>query len=265
MFMVIIMGLMLGLMDSAFDFKYVDQGDESYLTYLMTDWPVYEIFWRGSFLVIAILFGFIFSFQYNKRKDSETLFKELFDNVIPVCITTNNHEVIMANSSYSDIFGPHLQPGEKIKCYESRPGPRCRTKDCPLQIISEGGQDVYVCESIKVYEDNQNKTFIVTATPHRDAQGNQIGILECFQDITERRKLEKEKESLIEQLKETVEKVKTLSGFLPICANCKKIRDDKGYWKQVEAYISEHSEAEFSHSICPDCNAKYYDQLKKHF
>jgi len=57
--------------------------------------------------------------------------------------------------------------------------------------------------------------------------------------------------------------VKTLSGFLPICASCKKIRDDKGYWNQVEAYISAHSEVEFSHSLCPDCLQKLYPNLKK--
>ncbi len=62
-------------------------------------------------------------------------------------------------------------------------------------------------------------------------------------------------------LKEALTKVKTLSGFLPICASCKKIRDDKGYWKQIESYISEHSDAEFSHSICPDCLKKLYPEL----
>ena len=57
-------------------------------------------------------------------------------------------------------------------------------------------------------------------------------------------------------------KVKTLSGFLPICVSCKKIRDDKGFWNQVEAYISEHSEVEFSHGICPDCMKKLYPDVK---
>lgn len=59
-------------------------------------------------------------------------------------------------------------------------------------------------------------------------------------------------------LTEAMEEVKILSGFLPICASCKKIRDDQGYWKQIEAYIREHSEAEFSHGICPDCAKQLY-------
>ena len=67
-----------------------------------------------------------------------------------------------------------------------------------------------------------------------------------------------EREKLIKELQEALVKVKLLSGFLPICASCKKIRDDKGYWNQIEAYIRDHSEAEFSHGICPDCAEKIY-------
>ena len=70
--------------------------------------------------------------------------------------------------------------------------------------------------------------------------------------------MEVEREKLIRELQEAVAKVKTLSGFLPICMSCKKIRNDKGYWEQVEVYIRDHSEAEFSHGICPDCMKKLY-------
>lgn len=63
------------------------------------------------------------------------------------------------------------------------------------------------------------------------------------------------------ELMEALEKVKKLSGMLPICASCKKIRDDEGYWHQVEAYIREHADVEFSHGICPDCSRKLYPYL----
>ena len=59
------------------------------------------------------------------------------------------------------------------------------------------------------------------------------------------------------------QEVKTLTGLLPICATCKKIRDDKGYWKQIESYIRDHSEAEFSHGICPDCHEKHKEEIVK--
>ena len=64
-----------------------------------------------------------------------------------------------------------------------------------------------------------------------------------------------------EALLEALAKIKTLSGLLPICASCKKIRDDQGYWTQLEYYISEHSEAEFTHGCCPECMKKLYPEL----
>jgi len=83
-------------------------------------------------------------------------------------------------------------------------------------------------------------------------------------DISERRKAEEERERLILELREALSKIKTLSGMFPICSSCKKIRDDKGYWNQIESYIRSHSEVEFSHSICPDCvKIMYPDYYKK--
>jgi PAS domain S-box-containing protein len=92
--------------------------------------------------------------------------------------------------------------------------------------------------------------------PVHDDQGNFNGTRGNNRDITQRKKVEQERE-------DALAKVKTLSGMLPICASCKKIRDDKGYWQQIEAYISDHSKAEFSHGICPDCAQKIYGKYYK--
>lgn len=70
-----------------------------------------------------------------------------------------------------------------------------------------------------------------------------------------------EKDNLIVELEDALHKVKTLSGFLPICTSCKKIRDDNGYWNQIESYIQTHSDADFSHGICPDCAKKFYPDI----
>jgi len=69
-----------------------------------------------------------------------------------------------------------------------------------------------------------------------------------------------ELKDVIIKLQKAFEEIKTLRGIVPICANCKKIRDDKGYWEQVENYVSKHSEAIFSHSICPDCMKSLYPE-----
>ncbi len=80
-------------------------------------------------------------------------------------------------------------------------------------------------------------------------------------EIDERKRVEEEREKLIYELQEALNKVKTLSGLLPICASCNKVRDDSGYWNQIEVYIRDHSEADFSHSICPDCAKELYPDL----
>lgn len=79
-------------------------------------------------------------------------------------------------------------------------------------------------------------------------------------DMTRRLADARQKEELIAKLRETLARVRTLSGMLPICSTCKKIRDDKGYWNQIESYIKAHSDAEFSHSICPDCLVRLYPE-----
>jgi hypothetical protein len=80
-------------------------------------------------------------------------------------------------------------------------------------------------------------------------------------EIAERKQAQIEKDALIVELQEALKSVKTLSGLLPICSSCKKIRDDQGYWKQIEIYIKDHSEADFSHGICPDCWKRLYPNI----
>jgi hypothetical protein len=79
--------------------------------------------------------------------------------------------------------------------------------------------------------------------------------------FAERQRAEEKQKSLILELQKALAEVKTLSGMLPICASCKKVRDDKGYWNQIESYLLDHSEAKFSHGICPECAKKLYPEL----
>ena len=82
-------------------------------------------------------------------------------------------------------------------------------------------------------------------------------------EVAERIRAEQEREKMIIELQQALAQVKKLSGLLPICASCKKIRDDKGYWQQIEQYISEHSEALFTHGLCPECAKKLYPEYIK--
>jgi PAS domain S-box-containing protein len=82
-------------------------------------------------------------------------------------------------------------------------------------------------------------------------------------DITHIKELEEEKDQAIRKLEKTLDELKILRGIIPICSSCKNIRNDKGGWDQLEAYIDEHSEANFSHGICPDCVKRLYPRFSE--
>jgi len=94
-------------------------------------------------------------------------------------------------------------------------------------------------------------------------EGKPAGVLFIARDISARKAIEAEREHLIDQLTEALSRIKTLRGLLPICASCKKIRNDEGYWEQVETYIMNHSYADFSHGLCPECAKKLYPEFVK--
>lgn len=104
---------------------------------------------------------------------------------------------------------------------------------------------------------------LATISPILNAQGETTHYIAIKEDITERKKADEERERMIAELQEALEQIKTLKGIVPICANCKQIRDDEGFWQQVESYVEKHTEAQFSHGICPVCVEKLYPKYAK--
>lgn len=102
-----------------------------------------------------------------------------------------------------------------------------------------------------------------TLRPVKDDTGNVTGLVFSLHETTERKKDEEKLEQTVLELSKALTKVKTLSGLLPICASCKRIRNDKGYWEQLEEYITKHSEALFSHGICPECKERLYPKVAR--
>lgn len=107
----------------------------------------------------------------------------------------------------------------------------------------------------RYYEDIYN--------PIIDEKGNIFGLTLFLTDVTERKKMEDERNRLVVELQDALAKVKTLSGLLPVCSSCKKIRNEEGDWERIEVYIRDRSEADFSHSICPECAKKMYPDFIK--
>jgi len=148
-----------------------------------------------------------------------------------------------------------------------------------LDIMMPGIDGYEVCKSLKEIEKTKDIPVVFISAMSEvmdDARGFDLGavdyITKPFYPATIKARLRNhvrlrktilEMDMIIHQLKEALSEIKTLSGLIPICANCKKIRDDKGYWQQVEQYIKKHSEAEFSHSICPDCVSELYAEFQE--
>ncbi|MCB2192934.1 MAG: PAS domain S-box protein [Deltaproteobacteria bacterium] len=115
-------------------------------------------------------------------------------------------------------------------------------------------------ETVMLDKNGQTHHILWNCTRLDDDQGQGLGVVVSGLDITVRINYAREREKLIDSLQAALDQVQTLSGLLPICSHCKKIRDDSGYWRQIEQYVEKHSQAEFSHSLCPQCAGKLYPE-----
>jgi PAS domain S-box-containing protein len=119
------------------------------------------------------------------------------------------------------------------------------------------GQTMTPFETVRLGKDGRYIPASITISAINDTANRIVGSSVVARDITRRKRDEEERVELIDELTKALKQVKTLAGLLPICARCKSIRDDQGYWQKVETYLTQHSDAMFTHSVCPDC-------LKKH-
>lgn len=170
--------------------------------------------------------------------------------------------VISANRSFYESF--HVTPAET----ENHPLHELggRLWDIPLlrellEEVMSGNTNLTDYAIHYAFPKIGERIILLSTRKMAQSNGRPALILLSIKDITERKQLEMEKTKLIEDLKSSLEKVRLLSGMLPICASCKRIRNDKGFWDGIEKYIEEHSEAIFTHSICQDCAHRLYPEL----
>jgi PAS domain S-box-containing protein len=164
------------------------------------------------------------------------------------------------NRGAQSVYGYSAQ--EMVGRLESTLAPPEKSDEMSLLLgkVSQGRQVTHF-ETERVAKDGRRLSISLTLSPTRNIRGEIAGASTIARDITTRKQAEREREELIVQCQEALTKVKLLSGLLPICANCKKIRDDRGYWQRIEKFIHEHSEADFTHGICPDCAKVLYPEL----
>jgi PAS domain S-box-containing protein len=125
----------------------------------------------------------------------------------------------------------------------------------------KNGEWIGSYETIRLHKDGTRIPVSLTFSPIMDQNECVVGISAIERDMTDRKAGEEERLKLIADLTVALGSIKTLRGLIPMCAWCKKIRDDKGFWEQVESYVEQHTEAEFTHSICPECQTRVHPQL----
>lgn len=167
-----------------------------------------------------------------------------------VSIQDRSFRVLFQNEAHKKMVGEHI--GEF--CYKAYRGRDSVCEGCHLVLSFREGK-VYKKEQVITSAEGMHY-YEIASSPLRDSQGNIVAGIEAVREITDRKIAELDRERLIPELQEALEKIKTLKGLLPICAWCKKIRDDRGYWKKVEDYLGEHTDALLTHGICPECLEK---------
>lgn len=180
-------------------------------------------------------------------------FNAMFDWV---CLIDMDLTILRANQRGEQIVGIPATEMIGKKCCSIIHGTDSPIEACPLPEMVRTGQRASV-----ELEMPDGRWLMISIDPVMDNEGKIISAVHIVRDISQRRSVEIEKEQLIDKLQTANQKIKVLSGLVPICSICKKIRDDKGCWNILECYIQERSEAEFTHSICPDCARIHYPDL----
>jgi len=182
---------------------------------------------------------------------SEEKFRSLSDAAFEGIVITDNDNIIEANTTLCHMFG-YLQKeiiGMSTTCLIV-PEDHDIIKN---RILSDSEKTDKLTALRK-----DNSTFSVEVQSKSFLYKGHKARVTAVRDITDQKKAEKEKEILIGKLQNALKEIKSLKGIVPICSSCKKIRDDKGYWNLLEIYLEKHSDASFSHGICPECTDKLY-------
>lgn len=193
------------------------------------------------------------------RRDRER-FKEILETSRDGILVEKDERIVFMNTAYAKLFGcesPEELMGLHISELAAPEDLERLLEYGRIRARKEAAPNFY---EFKIKRRDNGVLVELDASVSDFFQDEAHYIITFVRDITERKKSERERERLIGELKDALANIKTLSGLLPICASCKKIRDDKGYWNQLETYIERHSEADFTHGICPDCARKLYPE-----
>jgi len=220
------------------------------------------------FVTIAVL-SFMIAWSLEERRKAEKITEESEEKYSGffktsgdcVFIVSDQGEVLEINHACRSMFGledkdDHAKTNPFDLCIDQQAKKRhfkmLRTqgfsKDFELDFKTKDGETV---------------NTLVSTVARKDKQGRMIGFQGSIKDITVIREAEGHRDKLIGDLRVALDRIDEMEGMLSICASCKRIRDDEGGWREIEEYVSDHSKAEFSHGICPDCMRRLYPDYDK--
>lgn len=198
-----------------------------------------------------------------KLKESQERYSALFERSLdPIFVYDMNGQLLDANPSALDILETNRSEITNLNFSDILDVKQFEEMMEQVGEIVKTGSQKELSEYRLKQKDGTSVCLETTGSLIFES-GAPLAILGLGRDVSERKKAEHEQKRLISQLLEALDNIKTLKGMLPICANCKKIRDDSGYWNQIESYIEKHSDALFSHGICPDCANDLYGKMYK--
>jgi PAS domain S-box-containing protein len=165
-----------------------------------------------------------------------------------VFVSDMEGNIVFVNAAFCRVYG-----------YESREALRENVSSLwriPCGDLSEvwRGETVHQRKGGVIFPAEYSRTLL------KDGEEGVARVVHVVRDVTEKKMIESEKEQLISELRDALGNVKKLSGLLPICANCKNIRDERGGWNTIETYIAKNSEANFTHGVCPECTRELYPE-----
>ena len=191
-------------------------------------------------------------------QESEELYQALFENNTSMILLLNpdSTRVVDANPAACSFYGFTRYQMKHLKATDFN---ILKEKDLldEIQKAVSGEKNHFEFEHIAA--DGSIKDVEVFAGPIKLKERTLL--CSIIHDVTEKKQIDKEQEVLINDLQNALNEIKVLRGILPICSKCKKIRDDEGYWEQIESYIDKHSDARFRHGLCPDCIKELYPDI----
>ena len=188
-------------------------------------------------------------------RESEKKYRQMFEDntAIKLLIDPINGKLVDANSAAGNFYGYDLSQLQKMKISDIS---ILSSEEIHIRMLDIKSIKIKFLYSKHKLASGEIRDVEIHSSPITFEEKKLIFAI--IHDISERKTAERERESLIVDLQKALGEIKQLSGLLPICAKCKKIRDDNGYWNQIEGYIQKHSDAQFSHGMCPECSDELY-------